>query len=291
MPRYVQDKKTGKMKGAIPDSKNHIPTASPVASSDIPGVDVDNDAVTGTYDAYRKAVQDGYTRDTITTVADDLGVSPESLTEAFNNWRDAAPDGYEDKPAAEESFRYDLNPNAPQDAATQRALRKLGYEHYLATPYPVFVYGTLREGQGNSHLMSGARANTLPAEVNGVAIYGSTYGFPYASEHADETAVTQGEVVWLTDDENGETARAMLDHLEGFNSHFPSNSHYERVATDVTYYDRETGEESNATAWIYLARGSARQQLREEDRIEDGDWVKHQRRFELPDRRTYFGRF
>lgn len=205
-------------------------------------------------------------------VAENLGVNADRLEALVGKWRSADRADYEDYAAPFESYRYDLVAGVPTDPNTSRALRKLGYEHFLAQPLPVFVYGTLRSGQGNDTLMDGARAEVQPAVAHGVAVYDGTWGFPYATEHADESSRAVGEIVYLTPDENGDIARGLLDRLEGFNSDYPTGSHYERVARVVNAVDAD-GQEYEAWAWMYMARGTARANLKEQDRIPHGDWV------------------
>ena len=155
----------------------------------------------------------------------------------LEKWRDD--DRYEDyAPPENEEFHYDKLRGMPQDKRTARALRKLGYEHYLAQPLPVFVYGTLRAGQGNSVLMADARIGYLEGTVKGVAVYGNRrYGFPYAAEHEDPDAIAKGEIVWLSHDEKGLDARRSLDMLEGFDSDYPTQSHYLRTRKTVLLHD------------------------------------------------------
>lgn len=195
-----------------------------------------------------------------------LGLQEDQVGAAVRYWRDNA-SRFEDVAAPDAHFRYDWAPGVPADKATGRALRKLGYEAYLAQPLPVFVYGTLRPGQHNFSLMADAADAAAAGRLSGVGVYGADRGFPYAAEHADPEAVAVGDVVWLRDGEAGDKARASLDWLEGFDSDAPSGSHYERVARDVVT------EAGPVRAWVYLARGSARAQLVESDRIVAGDWV------------------
>lgn len=206
----------------------------------------------------------------IAQVARDTGTSTEALTRQVDFWR-ANPDHYVDYPAPEIAYRYDENLLLPKDPATCRALRRLGYEHYLAQPLPVFVYGTLRRGQGNDRLMDGAVTGWREARMPGVAVHGADWGFPYAAEHRDPDAVTVGELVWLSDDEAGRRARSRLDGLEGFHSEDPHRSLYERVARPVHTVDTD-GAQRTVTAWVYLARNTHRD-LTEDTRIAHGDWV------------------
>lgn len=206
------------------------------------------------------------------------------------SWREAPEDQFEDVHVPDSAFRYDLVDGIPSDAATLRALRKLGYEHYLVQPHPVFVYGTLRSGQGNHVLMDGAVDSLAPARLPGAAVYGAHRGFPYAVEHPAEDAVTVGEVIWLLPDSNGVRARMDLDTLEGFSSDYPSSSHYERVLREV-HVTGPDGQERTVSAWTYMARGSSATQLREEDRIVHGDWVKASREYRRTAPRRWYDQF
>ena len=203
----------------------------------------------------------------------DLGLPSGSSAGLLAQWRDARPGSFDDYPAPDPAYRLDLRAGVPADERTARALRKLGYEQYLAQPLPVFVYGTLRQGCHNHHLMDGAREEVRSATADGVAVYRSGHGFPYAAEHPDPQAVTVGEVVWLSDDAAGWNARARLDLLEGFDSDRPARSHYERVQRDVLVRRPGGGPAEPTRAWVYLARGHARDRLREQDRVQHGDWV------------------
>lgn len=190
----------------------------------------------------------------------------------FRQWRRR--DDYEVIEAPDPAFRI-TDPSLPSDKHTRKALAKMGFENWLAQKKPVFVYGTLRRAQGNDRLMNNAIASrSEEAHVNGVAIYGADRGFPYAQEAPDGVGITRGDLVYLTDDQAGDWARQSLDHLEGFDSDAYTDSHYRRVQIDVTYRDPDTGQMDTVNAWTYLAGGWAREELREEDRIPDGDWVR-----------------
>lgn len=222
----------------------------------------------------------------LTGTAENMGLENEDMNLVFNTWVKNS-DEYEDTPSPDQNFRYDLNPNVPHDANTLKALRKLGYEQYLAQPYPVFVYGTLRPGQGNYRLMGEAVETYTSGIVKGVGIYGPTRGFPYAAEHQDENAITAGEVVWLSDDYAGVKARQNLDYLEGFSSDYPTNSHYERVLKTVNVKDG-FGNGKEVKAWMYLARGYSKSALQEKDRIIHGDWVKAKTSYKPSTRETFY---
>lgn len=218
-------------------------------------------------------LDESYRRQIVATVSEDLGVTPGSVDDAYSAWLSADDGEYEDYFVPDDRFRYDLHPSASQAAAShRRALRKLGYEHFLRQPHPVFVYGTLRRGQGNSVLMDRAREATVPTSLRGAALYTKHWGFPYAHEDHEESEI-QGELVWLSDTYDGLEARRALDYLEGFDSDFPTNSHYERCEREVSFLDPNTGEMRSTKAWVYFARGSAAASLTPNDRLESGDWV------------------
>ena len=208
----------------------------------------------------------------VTEVAASTGDDPQHVRELLTKWRDDDHDDYEDYPAPDVDYRHDLLSGVPTDRRTARALRKLGWEQYLAEPLPVFVYGTLRIGQHNAVLYDGALDSYADGTVHGVGVYGSRNGFPYAAEHPNPAAVTVGDLIWLTDDPAGHTARRYLDGLEGFSSDDPSASHYLRVRKPIVLPAADGGTVTR-TAWMYLAQGHYAERLRETDRIVHGDWV------------------
>lgn len=180
---------------------------------------------------------------------------------------------YSDHVSPDEKYRYDLNPGLPQDENTIKALKRIGYEAYLNQKLPVFVYGTLRSGQGNRRIMASSVTDYKLASIKGIGIYNGDYSFPYAKEHDDPEAIIIGELTWLSDDKEGATARSRLDRLEGFNADQPELSHYDRALKEVTITNSE-GKQETHKAWIFLAQGTAKDQLHERDRVRNGDWVK-----------------
>lgn len=202
--------------------------------------------------------------------------SADRMAATFRKWR-RDPDAYDDL----ESPNPDFRPNPadyPGDKRTQRALRKMGFENYLAQRLPCFVYGTLRRNQGNDRLMDGAIASrSEQAQVEGVAVYGAGWGFPYAMEAPDGIGATKGDLVFLSDDSDGDYARDRLDGLEGFNSDRFDDSHYRRVERTVTYRDPATGEDRQTQAWVYLAGEWSRERCTPSERIAHGDWVQGKR--------------
>lgn len=227
-------------------------------------------------------------------VGSSLGRSTEFIRFKLNRWREASEDSYEDVENFAEEFRYDLTPGVPQDEATLRSLRKLGYEHFLTQPYPVFVYGTLRRGQGNFPIFGGHYYDAEGGEVSGISIYGAERAFPYAKEDEDNssTAFVKGDIIWIDQTSFGSEVRYSLDSLEGFSSDFPSDSHYERKLKVATFKDAE-GKQVEQPVWMYVASGRYRSQLSKQDIIEGGDWVEARKKYlDSPmgrkDRRFYY---
>jgi gamma-glutamylcyclotransferase (GGCT)/AIG2-like uncharacterized protein YtfP len=198
------------------------------------------------------------------------------IVNALTRWAET-PNHYEVTASPDPRFAFQDLPGVPDDPSVRAAFTRLGYETYLSQPYPVFVYGTLRTGQHNNHLLADATVEAAPARMEGVAIYGSSYGFPYAATHGASDAVTVGEVMELTSDDAGLDARRRLDWLEGFKSDRPSDSHYERVLRDVQVTDPATRATVTKKAWVYLAGDGAAHRLPERERILHGDWVAAKR--------------
>lgn len=198
--------------------------------------------------------------------------SPDRVAAAFRNWR-RDPDRFDHCQSPDPAFRLDAAElGLPDDKATVAALNKLGWENYLAQRLPVFVYGTLREGQGNRGRFGPAIESSERGSVSGVAIYGADWGFPYAREHDDPSSVTVGDLVEVSANFDGDHARNSLDMLEGFNNNWPEQSHYRRVVRDVQVTG-EDGQARTVRAWTYLAGDYAAGRLTEGERIADGDWV------------------
>jgi gamma-glutamylcyclotransferase (GGCT)/AIG2-like uncharacterized protein YtfP len=97
----------------------------------------------------------------------------------------------------------------------------------------VFVYGTLKQGHGNHHLLSKAKF-IGEAEIKGWELYNLGY-YPGLKE-GPEDSVVKGEVYQI----DGATLER-LDGLEGYRN--SSNDHYIRIIVDhpehgamYTYY-------------------------------------------------------
>ena len=122
----------------------------------------------------------------------------------------------------------------------------------MTCQHPVFVYGTLRPGQGNyRRLLEGRTANERPATAKGLALFHS--GIPYAVTHPGARVV--GTLITITPVLYSEVL-ADLDRLEGYDSQRPETSHYIRTTTSVIATNALPGGgtwEAFHTAWIYLA--------------------------------------
>jgi gamma-glutamylcyclotransferase (GGCT)/AIG2-like uncharacterized protein YtfP len=135
---------------------------------------------------------------------------------------------------------------------------------------PVFVYGTLRPGQGNyRYLLAEHATEDRPARVRGYALYGA--GFPYAVR--ERGSVIQGAVVWIDPAAYIETLEG-LDRLEGFRPDRPGQSHYVRVNVSATCATPLPGGGTYETfhrVWMYEA--GPRFRTDRHSRIDSGDWV------------------
>jgi len=210
----------------------------------------------------------------IIDVADSLGWpwDTKKLEDKFYEWTNPATP-FEEKSSPDPAFRYEEAYGSTPEL--KRAFKRLGYQHYLAQPYPVFVYGTLRAGEGNHSIIAGEGAVNEIAEgkMSGIAIYDSTYGaFPYSKEVEDLSIFAIGDIVWLNDDDSGRYTRYDLDRLESFNPDEPSNSHYQRVLKEVKFLEDAEGNSESVMTWVYVASGRSLIQINEDDRIASGNW-------------------
>ena len=120
----------------------------------------------------------------------------------------------------DEAFRYEENPYLNKDPKSLEALRVLGYQHYLAQPLPVFVFGTLRPGQGNFGIVrSGQSIQDIDsAKIVGVAMVASkNSGFPM-SILAEDTHSMAGDLIYLKQNYGAVETIRYMDNLEGFRS-------------------------------------------------------------------------
>lgn len=133
---------------------------------------------------------------------------------------------------------------------------------------PVFVYGTLRAGQGNYlGILRGTTVQERPATLNDYTLFGA--GVPFAVER--EGRVVVGEVMDV-DAELWPGVLRRLDGLEGYRGEGRNNM-YDRKVRTVTLADGSTVE-----AYVYLAGESSRRWFTDADEIPGGDFVKAESR-------------
>lgn len=132
----------------------------------------------------------------------------------------------------------------------------------MALRIPVFVYGTLRTGQGNHRVLQPHAAAIHPAILPGHRLYGN--GLPYVAPGDVHDAVV-GELVRLSLETYDQALRA-LDRLEGL-----EHGLYRRQALQVNFRcgDRAWTE---ATAWVYL--GGAGFDYSPDLVIPSGNWAR-----------------
>lgn len=103
----------------------------------------------------------------------------------------------------------------------------------------VFVYGTLKRGFGNHHLLNGSKFISQAITKEKYALYVS--GIPFVIE--DEPVSHIAGEVYEVDDKT----LARLDHLEGH------PDWYRRKSVDVSVNkDEGTGDARLIEAWIYF---------------------------------------
>jgi gamma-glutamylcyclotransferase (GGCT)/AIG2-like uncharacterized protein YtfP len=140
----------------------------------------------------------------------------------------------------------------------------------MSRQHSVFVYGTLRPGQGNyQRLLAGKTVRESPAIANGLALYGR--GFPYAVPQPG--ARTVGNLITIKPHLYREVLTD-LDQLEGYQPNRRETSHYIRSARSVIATNNTPNGgtwEAFHTAWIYLAGPDI--DPTKMPRITDDDWL------------------
>lgn len=115
---------------------------------------------------------------------------------------------------------------------------------------PVFVYGTLRPGQGNyRRILRDVTEAEYPAMLTGHALYAA--GVPFAVPMTGRAV--RGDLMVVRAEEWAPTL-SELDALEGFRPDASrASSLYVRTACTVVYVN--DGLPQAAEAWVYLAGG------------------------------------
>ncbi|MBD3676622.1 MAG: gamma-glutamylcyclotransferase [Planctomycetaceae bacterium] len=108
---------------------------------------------------------------------------------------------------------------------------------------PVFVFGTLRHGRENHHLLAGRFERFLVATLSDYQRVPSTHGYPLIDVREGESV--EGELYFLSEETRRETM-IDLDHLEGLPPGGLVGEWYERVKRVVAT------EEGDFLAWVYV---------------------------------------
>jgi gamma-glutamylcyclotransferase (GGCT)/AIG2-like uncharacterized protein YtfP len=131
-------------------------------------------------------------------------------------------------------------------------------------PRPVFVYGTLRQGQPNwGRLLAGRVERVVAGRLGDVVLLDCGH-YPAAAEQGGGGGAV-GEVVWVRP-ADWAFVLAALDHLEGYDPRDPDPL-YERVVRPV-----ET-DDGPVDCWVYLAGRALVEAGRPS--VAGGDWAVH----------------
>ena len=127
---------------------------------------------------------------------------------------------------------------------------------------PFFVYGTLRAGQKNAHLLRGAVVQRRPASLSGARMFDLG---PYPMIIESDDGAIQGELVEIEAANYSAILRA-LDVLEGVDGADPENpaALYRRLSRSIEI------EGETVAAWVYFGRESLARRGR---LVEGGDWL------------------
>ena len=130
---------------------------------------------------------------------------------------------------------------------------------------PFFVYGTLRQGQGNHCLVAASVQGIRTARLTGHSLYSA--GLPYAAPSAGPASSVAGDLLLIRPDAYP-AVLDRLDRLEGYRP--PLSCLYVRTRCVAEYLDRP-GVWLPCPAWVYLAGGSFR--LDPDLLVDGGDWA------------------
>lgn len=135
---------------------------------------------------------------------------------------------------------------------------------------PVFVYGTLRYGQGNYYgVLAGHAQHIGTGAFIGAEMY-SNGGFPYVLPVEDKEKVVQGDLFFL-DHEDYVSTQDNLDMLEGTHGRlWNDHNHYNR---SVQYIRVDEEENLFIQAWVYTAPSVDHDNIRaRHQHVVSGDW-------------------
>ncbi len=128
---------------------------------------------------------------------------------------------------------------------------------------PFFVYGTLRAGQSNAHLLRGAIARSRGAKLSGAQMF-DLGPYPMILE-SESTYEIWGELIEIEAAKYDAILKS-LDHLESVDGNNPENSDalYRRLKRFVVV------ENEQIEAWVYFGREVV---ARRGCIVEGGDWA------------------
>jgi len=212
-----------------------------------------------------------------------------SIEVALDKW--TRPDesyynSFEEVSSPDPKFRFEDNLALAKNPEEFKALQRLGYECYVSQALPIFVFGTLRPGQGNFRTAQSGKAieDIRPAKIFGVAmISGPESSFPRSIVKDDNEYSMIGDLIYLKKSRGGDETRKNMDQLESFRIKHPSNSLYNRVARDVEIL-KDDGTIQTVKAWIYVSNRV--NELDEKNTIKNGDWFELRNSGYNPERRA-----
>jgi gamma-glutamylcyclotransferase (GGCT)/AIG2-like uncharacterized protein YtfP len=188
-----------------------------------------------------------------------------ALERVFQKWEAATKGRSQRDPAPSNRQRDPAPSNRQRDPApSDQPGRFNEREYYESLPRrPMFVYGTLRTGQGNwRNFLQGRTSQETPAVARDRALYDN--GLAYAHERPGHQVV--GDLVEVSEADYAEVMRS-VDGLEGYDPR-RDNGHYVRRTCTV-----QTDDGREVEAWIYHGSESATRRFTDDDLVPDGDWL------------------
>lgn len=131
----------------------------------------------------------------------------------FNSWAQAD-STLPDIPAPDENYRYDLFELIVGDELQLKALRRLGYEHYLAQELPLFLSHEERKDP--------AKYSIFEAALDSVVL----------ESHLPDHPRKTGRIYYLRSRFPFEEVRGNFDKAKGFDKNSPESSEYTREIMD-----------------------------------------------------------
>lgn len=209
--------------------------------------------------------------------AHDLGCTVATLAAQLHAWREH-PHSYR----LPEPLPTSLENTTTVGAVTstpraQRSLTKLRYERWLTQPHPIFVYGTLKRGEYNHHVLE--EHLHAPALLSGYQLHHLPFGYPTVSPTSDPNSHVWGELfqpLGEPGEQGGIATRCLLqslDSLEGFDHDHPQSNFYERTLVHVTPVDSDGSHGEPLEAWTYRAGEAVFEYLTSDRLVPAGIWT------------------